>query len=244
LPLDKSQFPLKRLRWERFAIIQATGSATSQGEAYEQAGYPPSKNREQLGSKLALKPEVKGRILFLKTQRANESVEKAVITDTWVDEKVIEIVMRCMQAVAVKDKLGNETGEWRFDPRSALKGLELLGMDLGKFVRKAEVKTGTIDPFEGKSDDDLVRFIAGVTRELGPGVLEAIAREQGFTIARIPGESSKSGEDAEAGAREPDQVLPSLPETGRASSSRSLPSGEVPAWSEPEREDSVRWSRD
>jgi len=43
---------------------------------------------------------------------------------------------RCMQAVEVRDKDGNGTGEWQFVPFAALKGLELIGKHRGMFVER------------------------------------------------------------------------------------------------------------
>ena len=57
------------------------------------------------------------------------SIQK-VITD------VEAIRIRCMQEEPVVDKQGNQTGEWKFDSRGALKACELLGKHVGAFEER------------------------------------------------------------------------------------------------------------
>jgi len=53
----------------------------------------------------------------------------------WSYEKLIlsfsEIHTRCMQGEEVRDREGNPTGEWKFEPNAAVKSLENIGKHLG-----------------------------------------------------------------------------------------------------------------
>ena len=62
-----------------------------------------------------------------------ERASSCRIDAEYVLNKIRDTVERCSQAEPVLDRLGNETGEWRFDSNGVLKGCELLGKHLGMF---------------------------------------------------------------------------------------------------------------
>jgi phage terminase small subunit len=60
------------------------------------------------------------------------------IDANYVLEKIKETIERCSQAEPVRDAEG-ETGEYKFESNSVLKGCELLGRHLKMFTDKVEV---------------------------------------------------------------------------------------------------------
>ena len=68
------------------------------------------------------------------------SAVRPELTEPWVLETLREIVERCMREVPVRDRAGNETGEWTFKAREALSALGLLGKHLGMFTGRLDVR--------------------------------------------------------------------------------------------------------
>ena len=62
------------------------------------------------------------------------------LTEDWVIGTLREIVDRCMREVPVRDRAGNETGEWTFKAREALSAIGLLGKHLGMFTGRLDVR--------------------------------------------------------------------------------------------------------
>ncbi len=59
------------------------------------------------------------------------------ITADRVITKTQETVERCLQALPVLDRNGNETGQWTFDSAGAMRGLKLLGDHVGAWENRA-----------------------------------------------------------------------------------------------------------
>ena len=122
---------LKNARREKFCQLVVSGK--TQVEAHGLAGY---KSGDGSGaSQLLHEPEVAERVAELKAAAA----EKAVLDKAWVLQRLMTNVERAMQAVAVKDREGNETGEFEYDGAVANRGLELIGKELGMFVDRSDV---------------------------------------------------------------------------------------------------------
>src|SRR4051794_18185724 len=115
---------LSNQRWERFAQSLASGR-TADG-AYVDAGYARND-----GNAIRLKsnPTVATRIIELQGVAAKE----AVLTKTWIIERLVENVERAMTAVQVI-KAGKPTGTYTYGGAVANRSLELLGKELGMFV--------------------------------------------------------------------------------------------------------------
>jgi hypothetical protein len=73
--------------------------------------------------------------------RKEKVAHTIVVTREWVIQKLAENVELAMEPVAVVDRRGIPTGEYRHDGSIANKALELLGKELGMFR-------------DGKSSDD------------------------------------------------------------------------------------------
>ena len=104
------------------------------------------------------------RIAELTMAASRNAIMKNGLDRSWVIERLMKVVDRCMQAEPVKDRDGNETGEYKFDSSGANKALQLLGAELGMFTPKTE-KPG--DEYANLSDDDLARLARELAAQTG-----------------------------------------------------------------------------
>jgi hypothetical protein len=84
----------------------------------------------------------------------SEAAKAAGVSRSWVLIKLRDVAIRCMQGEPVLDKLGHETGEWKFDSGGANRALELIGKHLRLF------------------DDD-----ESATKQLGSAVIRVLAQQ-------------------------------------------------------------------
>lgn len=104
------------------------------------------------------------RISQLSHIASNNAILKTGLDRAWVIERLMSVVDRCMQAEPVKDRDGNETGEYKFDSSGANRALQLLGAELGMFTPKTE-KPG--DEYANLSDEDLARLARELAAQTG-----------------------------------------------------------------------------
>lgn len=125
----------RKLTQKRELFAQGIVEGLTAADAYRRA-YSVDRmklatiQREAL--KVAANPMVSTRIEDLQEQLRRESMWTAVK----VVDRLSEIVDRCMVAKPVLSALGVPTGEWVFDSRGALKGLELIGKHIGMWPQK------------------------------------------------------------------------------------------------------------
>lgn len=119
---------LDNQRHEAFAQALAQGKSAT--EAYELAGFKPSRHH---ASRLATKGNVQARVAELQGMAA----DRVVVDRAWVLSKLHENVERAMQNQPVMAG-GEATGEYKYDGSVANKALELLGKELGMFVDRSE----------------------------------------------------------------------------------------------------------
>lgn len=112
--------------------------------------------------------EVIKRIAQLTEIASQTAILKSGLNRSWILDRLMRIVDRCMQAEPVHDKDGNETGEYRFDASGANRALQMLGSELGMFQPKQE-KPG--DEYANLSDEDLARIAQELAAQTG--LLEA-----------------------------------------------------------------------
>jgi len=103
-------------------------------QAAIRAGYSQKTANEQ-GARLLANASVQAAI----TEAIEQREKRTQITQDYVLNGIKQLVDRCIQAEPVRDKEGNETGEYRFEAFAALKGYELLGKHLKLFTEKSEV---------------------------------------------------------------------------------------------------------
>jgi len=88
-----------------------------------------------IASENLTKPEISKEI----DRKILERERRTELTADYVLSTIHETIERCKQGEAVLDREGRETGEWKFDPNSVLKGCELAGKHLKLFTDKLEV---------------------------------------------------------------------------------------------------------
>jgi phage terminase small subunit len=91
-------------------------------EAIKAAGFSPNHTDVQVSR--VMKSELVQAEL---RKRLNLATQRAKLDPSYVLNGLREIYERCMQAKPRLDRLGRKTGEWTFNPVSAIKALELLG---------------------------------------------------------------------------------------------------------------------
>jgi phage terminase small subunit len=121
---------------ENFCLlfVESGHAADSFREAYGSEGNRATCMRE--AHRLLQNPRVRQRIEELRaaaSERAEISVAD-VIRELW------DNAMKSKQAVAVRDKDGNETGEWQANFAASNQALKLVGDNLGAFERKPQAE--------------------------------------------------------------------------------------------------------
>lgn len=130
----------------------ATGNAS---EAYRKAYNtekmaPATVNRA--AKELMDNPKIAARITALRERITEQATKKLAISKEWVLEQLAENVSMAKAAEPVYDSEGNPSGEYKQNLAAANKALELIGKEIGMFVEKKEVRTGSLDdvPHEQK----------------------------------------------------------------------------------------------
>ena len=94
-----------------------------------------AKYHPKMAAQLLAKPSIQKAIEEAKKAQA----KRIKITADDVLRDLIEVKDRCMQAVPVLNRQGEETGMYVFDAKAANRSLELIGKHLGMFVEKVDV---------------------------------------------------------------------------------------------------------
>src|SRR3954469_8986555 len=132
-----------RLNPRQEAFAQALAAGKSQAEAYALAGFKPDSAN---ASALAQRPAVMARVAAIQAEQAETArkatelaAERLSIDREWVMRRLVENANRAMQAVAVTDRDGSPSGEYKYDGAVANRALELLGKELGMFIDRSKV---------------------------------------------------------------------------------------------------------
>lgn len=138
----------KQERFCREYILDYNGT-----QAAKRAGYSEKSAYSQAG-RLLKNAEILARVRELQ----HEQVERLSVSADYVVLKLMETREKCMEPVPVLDSNGNQTGEYTFDSKGALRALELLGRHLGMFDDRLKV-TAKMDT--GKLDSILAQLKGG-----------------------------------------------------------------------------------
>ena len=142
---------IKDKRHERFCqeyIVDYNGT-----QAAIRVGYS-AKSAKQQAARLLTNADLLARVRELQ----HAQVERLSVTQDFVVAQLMSTYNRCMQATPVLDMSGNETGEYQFDSKGALRALELLGKHLGMYNDKLQL-TGNINT--GQLDNVLAQLRGG-----------------------------------------------------------------------------------
>lgn len=151
---------LDNAQHEKF--VQELVKGKGNGEAYIAAGYK-AKNvavASACATKLLKIAQIAARIAELQ----KKAEDKAVLTKTWVIKRLVENVERAMTAIAVTDREGEATGEYKYEGSVANRALELLGKELGMFVDRKEV--GLPGDFDDMTPAELDAYIEAEAPEV------------------------------------------------------------------------------
>lgn len=104
--------------------------------AYKRAGYEgKGKTAEAAASRMLSNVKVAEAVKIAMDKRSDD----LGIDAKYVLTTIKATIERCAQAEPVRDREGNETGEYKFDASAVLKGAELLGKHLKMFTDKTEL---------------------------------------------------------------------------------------------------------
>ena len=132
---------LKNKKHEIFAgLVANTGNAR---QAYISAGYSPN-GADPSASKLLKSTKVAARVAELREFVIDAVTNIAVTDKAWVISQLIENVKMAKAYEVMSDKEGAVTGEVKQNLAAANKALELIGKELGMFIDRKEVRTGSL----------------------------------------------------------------------------------------------------
>jgi hypothetical protein len=145
----------KVLTAKQEAFCQAYIETGIASEAYRRT-YSASRMKDKQvweeSSKLMSIPMVAQRVAELRSVVTDKACKKLAISKEWVLEQLVENVEMAKAATPVLDAEGNPAGEYKQNLAAGNKALELIGKELGMFVERREVRTGSLDdiPYEEK----------------------------------------------------------------------------------------------
>jgi hypothetical protein len=154
---------IKNAKHEHFCQLVSNGESAP--KAYVLAGYSEN-GAEQGSSRLLKNVDVCSRVAYLRSVKENhhaeavkQAIHKSGVGKQWILERLKEVVEIGMAAEPVKDKEGNNTGDYKATNLAAAnKALELLGSEEGLFIKRIE--TGDPGDFDKVGDDELDRSIS------------------------------------------------------------------------------------
>ncbi len=146
---------LRNARHERFAQEIANGKTLE--EAHRIAGFRAdrrnafvTRQREDVTRRIA---EILASREMSQAKATERAIERAAVSKEWVLLRLRENVERAMQFEPVRDKEGNDSGEFVYAGAVANRALELLGKELGMFIERRE--SGKPGDFANLSDEQI-----------------------------------------------------------------------------------------
>ena len=123
---------LKQQNFIREYLVDHNGK-----QAAIRAGYSP-RSAEVTASKLLRLGKVK-QVVEVEVQRLVEHVREEIQVDVeWVVRGLKENAEKSSQAAPVRDREGNETGVYSYQPNAVNRSLELIGKHLGMFQERPQ----------------------------------------------------------------------------------------------------------
>ena len=138
--------------------------ALVEGATLEEAAKKAGIKRSSAGN-ISQRPDVIAKV----EEGLSDAAIAAGVSKAWLIAKLKEVAERCMQAEPILDKLGHETGFWKFDAGGANRSLELIGKHLRVFGEDASTSA-----------------------QLGAAVIRVLAQEAQAGRAKAAAESAPS----------------------------------------------------
>jgi hypothetical protein len=158
-------------RHETFAKLTAAGQ--KRADAYLGSGYHANSRNvaTKRGVALYARPELKARVEELKEGIRQGAIAAVQMDREWVLRGLKENYSRAMQEKAVRDRQGNETGEFKYDGSVANRALELAGKELGMFADR--LITQNLDSeLEGMSPEEVQALVKSLVLDCGMRFVE------------------------------------------------------------------------
>jgi phage terminase small subunit len=137
-PKKSRKLTQKEKRFCDLYLVSNNASDAARGAEYS------AKTAKEQGCRLLTRVHVQD---YLEVKR-KELEEETKIDQKWVLERLVQVHERCMQTEPVRDKEGNETGEFVFKDSGANKSLELIGRHLGMFNDKLKIAGDAENPLK------------------------------------------------------------------------------------------------
>jgi phage terminase small subunit len=129
-------------------------------QAYKRAGYQVKSDEVAGASARRMLRNVTVRTAIKEEQKIIR--EKNRISTGWVLDRLKDNVERCMQLEPVRDKEGNVTGVYKWEPQGANKGLELIGKHIGMFIERVEHTEKQANPLANVPTEQLKKLLETV----------------------------------------------------------------------------------
>jgi hypothetical protein len=223
--------PIPLATQEKFAHNVALRGMEPKAAYVDAYGKEP-KQLQRYASELMKRQHMKARITYLADLAAKEEVHEYEADRKWISEKLLKLYKEC-----------DEAG----DRPNTLRVLNLMGTDLGMFVQKKELLTGSINPLE--EDPNVLRQrLAGLITQIFPGVdPDALIRAHGEgrnLVEAARSEAPRAGRShGEVEEAEVVDIQP-LPEADGISRARAYEAEALPHGGEPGRQDVQRGDGD
>ncbi len=155
--------PLDNAQREKFAQLVSLGISPT--AAYTQAGYKNTNNSSCNHSKTRRRDDVSGRIRHLQMEFHRALTERILYTKQDVIDGLWDTVALARGAKEMVDRQGKNTGQFAVDLKAAINAYNLLGMELGMFVK--ETRRREDRHLEDLPDDELAAAARAAAERLG-----------------------------------------------------------------------------
>lgn len=207
-------------RYERLAQALASGARTrfaAYAVAYRQEltsdlertewAKTLTKSQENAIYTTCRRPDIQARIKSIMTElhdrRMNAEEREFQFPRASVLRGLYEVYQRASQLVPVLDSSGRNLGVYKPDYNGSIKALELLGTEIGMFVKQHHHLHKNSNPLEGGRAE-----VLGSIRVLTDGLSDADLRELGLQRLEVVDASSKRTNGT---GDQPGQTLPAVP---------------------------------
>lgn len=177
----------------RELFCQALASGATHRKAYIDAGFAGSLDPAKAGQKMATMKWCKDGLEVLYQVKTRRTKHDSWLHKDFVLSTTKAHLDRCMQAVPVLDKKGQETGVWKYEATAVTNTLRMIGPEVGLFNPEKKSRHGQLDPLDNMNEKQLIQFIGHTLKDLGPGALKELG-----LVAVEPDKSGSAGDGEEA----------------------------------------------